>query len=657
MDAAESEDLAALLCEIADLTRDEDGGALASYIPELANVEADRFAIAICTTDGQLISAGDVDQRFTLQSTCKPFLYGEALARLGRRTVRSHVGVEPTGEEFDSLVRLEAGRHRAHNPMVNTGAIAIAGLLAGSGYLPDRAAVLDLLSAFGGSVAADALAAVPAFDGAVYDSELATAFRNRAIAHLLRAFDLIEVPAELALERYFDACSTLVTTPRLAVMAATLAGGGVLPGAIGPAARPRGRVLPRRVAADVLAVMSTCGMYDAAGHFAFDLGLPAKSGVSGAIIAVVPDRFGVAVFSPRIDAHGTSVRGQRALALLASRLRLHPFEAPSAVAAAPRSARPTAPLAAPTTSTLRATLRAVHARREHYGRGHVATYAPGLANANPDDLTIAICTVDGRELVVGRGTQRVSLQAVANPFSYAIALELCGQPAVHAAVGVEPSGNTADTIELDPLRARPFNPLENTGAITVAGLLAEAGLDGPALLDRMSAFAGEPLRIDEAMLAAEYRAASRNRAIANLLRAAGVLAETEPALELYLRQCSIAIPVPAVARMAALLAAHGQRPGGPRLTSEQTARDVLAVMYSAGMHHASGEFAVEVGLPAKSGISGCIAAVVPGRLGIAVYSPLLDSRGVSVRGLAVLRDLSRTLDLGIFTPGATARTR
>ncbi|MDA1004302.1 MAG: glutaminase [Chloroflexi bacterium] len=190
-------DLASLQRHLDDVMRetaDVREGATAQYIPELALAPPDRFAIALCTADGDVVSAGDVDDRFTLQSTCKPFLYATALARFGRGAVGRRVSVEPTGEAFNAFIGLELGRHRPHNPMVNTGAIAVAGMLA-RGPLAARSDVVALFERYAGGQPVD-------LDERVCESEHATGHRNRAISHLLRQFGVIEVDPALAFDRY-----------------------------------------------------------------------------------------------------------------------------------------------------------------------------------------------------------------------------------------------------------------------------------------------------------------------------------------------------------------------------------------------------------------------------------------------------------------------
>jgi glutaminase len=288
-------------------------GKVANYIPELARVPPEHFALAACTVDGAQASAGDDAVELTLQSVSKPFVYARALDLWGVAAVHERVGVEPTGDPFDSIIRLDAAK-RPHNPMVNAGALAVTSLLIEkSDADPGRRTgqLVELFSAFAGRP-------LPGIDASVYLSERATGHRNRAIAHLLRNFQVLAAPVEDTLELYFQQCSVRVTTRDLAVMAATLAAGGRNP-------LTGQQVVSRELLPPVLTLMFLCGLYDDSGSFAMEVGVPAKSGVSGAILAVVPGRLGLAAFAPRLDAHGNSVRGVAALRHLSRTLGLHTF--------------------------------------------------------------------------------------------------------------------------------------------------------------------------------------------------------------------------------------------------------------------------------------------------------------------------------------------
>lgn len=269
-----------------------------------------QFAIAVMRIDGQLSSVGDDELPFALQSVSKVFAYGLALADHGRERVLDQVGVEPTGEAFNSIAFDEADE-RPHNPMVNAGAIATTALLRGSDQRERLERLLKSLRAYGANDSIDV-------DAYTIEGELRDADRNRAIAYLMRSREMISGDVEDTLELYLRQCSVRVDCRDLATMAATLANGGVNP-------ISGEECIPRERARDVLSVMYTCGMYDFAGHWAFEVGLPAKSGVSGAILCVVPGKGGIAVFSPGLDPYGNSVRGTRVCADISQRLGLHIF--------------------------------------------------------------------------------------------------------------------------------------------------------------------------------------------------------------------------------------------------------------------------------------------------------------------------------------------
>ena len=269
-------------------------GALASYIPELAKADPSSFGICVATIGGAVYEVGDTRQAFTLQSISKPLTYGLALADHGEGAVRARIGVEPTGDAFNAIA-LSPGSGIPFNPMVNAGAIAAAGLVGASvGRTPfDR--IADSYAAWAGRPLA--------VDESVYRSERDTGHRNRAIAHLLRSTGALDGDPDEAVDRYFRQCSVTVDARDLALMGATLAAGGRHP-------LTGVRVAEPSVVRAMLSVMATCGMYDGAGEWLFDIGLPAKSGVSGGILAVLPGQLGIAVFSPPLDPRGNSVRGR-----------------------------------------------------------------------------------------------------------------------------------------------------------------------------------------------------------------------------------------------------------------------------------------------------------------------------------------------------------
>lgn len=296
-------------------------GEVATYIPELGRANPAWFGIAIATVDGQVYEVGDSRVPFTIQSMSKPLVYGLALETWGLKHVLSKVGVEPSGEAFNSI-SLDPKTGRPLNPMINAGAIATTSMVPGANPDARWRKLLDLFDAFAGRTLS--------IDESVYRSERDTGHRNRAIAHLLRNFDILTGNPEEPLDLYFRQCSISVTCRDLAVMAATLASGGVNP-ATGQ------RVLQPHNTGRLLSVMSSCGMYDYAGEWIYNVGMPAKSGVAGGIIAVLPGQLGVGVFSPPLDAKGNSVRGIRVCRDLSSDFGLHLFNTPRLVTPALKS--------------------------------------------------------------------------------------------------------------------------------------------------------------------------------------------------------------------------------------------------------------------------------------------------------------------------------
>jgi glutaminase len=272
--------------------------------------EQDVFGLAFATSAGGVHTAGDCDVPFALQSLSKVFVYGLALADRGRDKVLRHVGVEPSGDAFNSIV-LDERHHRPHNPMVNAGALVTTALIEGADPEAKLERILAHLRAYAGNEDLEV-------DWDLFEREMRTADRNRATAYLMRSQGMLAGDVEAILALYLQQCSIKVTCRDLAVMAATLANGCVCPVS-------GEQLLPRERVRDVLSVMYTCGMYDAAGEWAYDVGVPAKSGVSGGILAAVPGKGGLAVFSPGLDEHGNSARGIGVFREVSSRMGLHVF--------------------------------------------------------------------------------------------------------------------------------------------------------------------------------------------------------------------------------------------------------------------------------------------------------------------------------------------
>ena len=288
-----------------------DSGSTADYIPELAAADPTRAAVALCTTNGTVYASGDADHQFSIQSMSKPFAYALAIEDHGLDYVLDRIGVEPSGDAFNEL-SLDPETGKPRNPMINAGAITTHTLIKAD----DGTTAVDRVLAF----FADLAERPVEVDEAVAASELRTADRNLGLAYLLHGSGSLSGDPAKAVAGYIRQCAASVTVSDLALMAATLANGGVQP-------NTGKQLLCRPTNRHLLSVRASCGMYDAAGNWLTTVGIPAKSGVAGGIIGVLPGQVGVAVFSPRLDAHGNSARGVAMMELLSEDLGLHLMEA------------------------------------------------------------------------------------------------------------------------------------------------------------------------------------------------------------------------------------------------------------------------------------------------------------------------------------------
>lgn len=291
--------------------------------------------------------------------------------------------------------------------------------------------------------------------------------------------------------------------------------------------------------------------------------------------------------------------------------------------------------------------------------GRVADYIPELSRADPDGLAIAMASVHGQVYEAGHYDRSFTIQSVSKPFVYALALSELGMEQVARHIGFEPSGEPFNAISLEPDTGRPANPLINAGAVVATALIpGDAAERFERIHSTLSAFAGRPLQVDEAVHRSEAETGDRNRALAYLTKAQGVLTgSVEEVTDVYFRQCALIVTASDLAVMAATLANGGVNPvTGRRVVDADVARTTLSVMATCGMYDRSGEWMVRVGMPAKSGVGGGIAAVLPGEFGIGVYSPPLDAQGNSVRGAAALREVSGVLGLHVFAASAGHRS-
>ncbi|MCB7135864.1 glutaminase A [Cellulosimicrobium marinum] len=290
--------------------RGNDEGAVADYIPVLAEADPASFGVCVAESGGTVHAVGDSDVEFSVQSISKAFVYALVCEASGHEGVLERVGVNNTGLPFNSVIAVELNAGHPMNPMVNAGAIATTALMPGATPAEQWENVRTGLSRFAGRPLE--------MDGVVYRSEVATNQRNKAIARLLESYGRLAADPLEVVDVYTRQCALRVTARDLAVMGATLADGGVNP-VTGE------RVVSAQVCRDTLAVLASTGMYERSGEWLFEVGLPAKSGVAGGLVAVAPGKGAVGAFSPRLDPAGNSVRGQRAVAHLSRSLGLNVF--------------------------------------------------------------------------------------------------------------------------------------------------------------------------------------------------------------------------------------------------------------------------------------------------------------------------------------------
>jgi glutaminase len=285
--------------------KDVKEGANANYIPILDTVPSELFGVAIATRDGKIYSAGEQEYRFSIQSVSKPFTAALVMNQQGPKVIREKIGVEPTGMAFNSKLALELYPDRSVNPLVNAGAIAAVSLVQAGSEDERWKLVHDNLEGFAGGK-------LPVLEE-VYTSEYETCWGNRGIANILYNYGRLYCEPEEALRVYTRQCSVGVNTHDLAMMGATLANSGVNP-------LTGRRMMPAEHVPELLAIMATAGFYDESGEWMYSAGLPSKTGVGGGIVSVVPGRFAIAAFSPRLNEAGNSIRAMKAINYIASEL-------------------------------------------------------------------------------------------------------------------------------------------------------------------------------------------------------------------------------------------------------------------------------------------------------------------------------------------------
>jgi len=648
LDRYGSEDSLRLLLTEAEL--DKPQGHVADYIPELRRVNADRQGISLCFLDGSVVSAGASHEKFTIQSISKTIALIYVLESAGDKQVFSRVGKEPTGEPFNSGLRFQVGSKRPMNPMINAGAIVISSMFPGN----------DPAECFGGFLRfAQKICSNPNLDvnEDVYRSEKATGHNNRSLAWIMndrRVFlykrDVSPVEyIEGVLDVYFRQCSIGVTTEDLARFGAVLANLGIDP------------VTGERFAAEdhvtiLLTLMASCGLYDGSGTFAAKIGIPAKSGVGGGIVAAVPGRLSIATYGPALDSAGNSCFGLYALERIALEEGLSILS------------RPPAPFKLRTYQSSETLDELVDRSGLEVTSGEVARYIPELSKVLPEHRAVSLCSLDG--VVVGGGRHsdfQFSMQAVCVPFLLSYLLRRRGTEFVFSKVGREPTGDPFDAnpkwVEINNQRW-PFNPMINAGAILLASMLPED--EAEKRRENFLSFVRQvcknsKIEVDDAVYRSENATGERNRRLAWELLHTGCFQHRprtlgrshveyiEQIVSDYFFACSLKVTCDDLGRFGALLAAQGDTPS---VSDIRLARDhvsqVVTLMSTCGMYEGSGEYAFAVGLPSKSGISGAIMAVAPGRLGLAAFCSAVDSRGASVVGRYLMEEISRAERLSIY---------
>ncbi len=633
-------------------------GTVAANIPELTRANPDWFGISVVGVSGQHFDIGDTAELFTIQSISKPFVYGMALEDRGSDYVFSRIGVEPTGESFNSTIEPQEIAKKQYNSLVNAGAIATTSLIGGANASERCERLLHMFRSYIGRPVQ--------IDQSTYHAKGTRDYLNRALAYMMLDFGLIEEDIDEILALYCQQCSLMVTCHDLAVMAATLAIYCINP-------ITGERALNSAYVKNLLSIMYTCGLYDFSGQWAYKVGIPAKSGLAGAIIGVVPQKMGIAVFSPPLGKHRKSARGVKVFEALSAQFGLHTFQqvqTGSTLARQSTLEQVSAPVSVsqdnylPSVSRMQPTnggdgdsltefLQRLYQRYLPLNQGRIYTSEPNLATIERDWFGISVATATGQVYSVGNWDIPFLIQSISKVFAYGLALEDWGRDYVLTVVDVEPTGEAYDSIiKVQTQSKRPFNPMVNAGAIATTSLIK--GSTSAQRLNRIlqmyQGYIGHRVFVDTPTFVSEQGHGDRNWAISYLLRNFGIISgDIRSVLDLYLQQCSVIINCHDLAVMGATLANGGLNPiTGERAIAAEYVRDLLSVMYTCGMYDFAGEWVYKVGFPAKSGVGGGIIAVVPNQMGIAVFSPPLDERGNSIRGIEVCQELSRRFNLHIL---------
>ena len=626
------------------------GGRVADYIPELRQADADDSGISICYLDGTTLSAGSCEERFTIQSISKAPALLYALESVGPKQVFSRVGKEATGDPFNSGLRFQVGSKRPMNPMINAGAIVVSSMFPGD--TPDER--FECFLNFVRKVCSNPNLEV---DESVYLSEKNTGHNNRSLAWIMNDRRVFSYDRKIAarefiggvLDVYYRQCSIGVTTIDLAHFAALLANLGIDP-------VTEERYASEENATMVLALMASCGLYDGSGTFAAKIGIPAKSGVGGGIIAAVPAKLGIATYGPALDPAGNSCYSLYALERIAHDEQLGIFS------------HPPLPFSLKSYSTSQSLDELVERVSLEATAGKVVSYIPALEKMLPEHHGVSLSTLDGTILGGGQHSDyRFTMQSVCAPFLLAYMLHRRGMDFVFSRVGREPTGDPFDAdpkwIEIEGQKA-PFNPMINAGAILVASMMPEEAPEQRRenfLTFVREACNNKNIDVDNSVFRSETEFGEINRKLAWELLPHGCFDHrprpadvtrvefVEAILSDFFFVCSLTVSCDDLATFAALLAAQGDASAvsSLRLAPEHVSQ-VVTLMETCGLYNGSGEYAFAVGLPSKSGVSGGIMSVVPGRLGIAAFCSAIDDKGTSVFGRQIIEEISKTEQLSIF---------
>ncbi len=650
-------------------------GQVARGIPELERADPDRFGISIVDVCGHSLSIGDVDVPFTMQSAIKPFIYGSTIENLSdeeRENLIAKIGFEPTGTPYNSLLQQEDIEKGVFNPMLNAGAIVTTASIKGNSMEERWGRLTQMVAKFAGRQLS--------LNTAALESKKKHDHRILALAHLIYSEGLLTGDLDEAMELYCRQCSIEATCRDAAVMAATLANTGVNP-------ITQTQVVKPLIARNMLCVMYTCGLYNFSGQWAYRVGLPAKSSLSGVVLCIVPNVCGIAIYSPRLGKKLISLRGIKVCEAFSKEYSFHIFfnqhkpdekdkltgrengdPEPPNQNKNPSWRKSRIVISAPSrkefVSQKRKTFHFAKCSEiltEQYHKlktihdGTVYQIEHGMQEMNPNWFGVCAVSTTGDIFRIGDHDQNFLIQSISKIFTYGMALEDYGKKYVLSRVDVEPTGKSYDSIiRVQQKTKRPHNPMVNAGAIAISSLIQG---ETPALrltriLDMYQRYGGRKFHVDMPTYISEQNGGYRNLSIAYLLRNFNMIeGEILQTLDLYLQQCSVVLNCYDLALMGATLANGGTNP----LTKVQAIKtkyvqDVLSVMFTCGMYDFTGEWAYKIGFPAKSGVSGAIVIVVPGECGIAIYSPPLDWRGNSVRGIKLSEALFKEMNLHIFDP-------